>query len=344
MVEDLGQDNAADWERTNQGSNDGSIYHSLRWKNVLERSFGIKSHYFIVYDGTQPAALCPFFEEPLRGLRSLVPPPSTDLDHVIVTDPSNKPVLNEILSRSIDMAKRDRLAFIIMTCSKADVAGSIQGFGSVGHKRIYPFPTNGYLSLDLGECPPAHIWEKVFSSKDSQKKYIRRFEEAGYGFRDSKEKKEVDVFYEYYASNLTHIGAAPFDRHHFDVVLDTMQKEEVRLTLLEKGDEIAGGIMALLWPEKKEMYLRYMALNRNLPSTFHPPYALYWEAINYAAQNGYSKICFGTNTGNPADRSLKIKTGFGCRYHDNYSVLLPMNRLYRTAFWAYGHFRRGADQ
>jgi hypothetical protein len=338
-IEDLNQNNASDWEALNQRSGDGSVYHTLRWKDVLERSFGIKSHYFIIYEKDRPIALCPFFEKPLRGLRSLVPPPSTDLNNVIVTDPSNKSTVRDILLKSIDVAKKNRLAFIIMVSSKAETADSIQALAPFEHKKAVPFPVNGYLRLDLREYNPSYIWDKVFTSKKSQKKYIRRFEQSGYEFRDSKDKKDIDHFYRYYTLNLNHIGATPFDRSHFDVIFDTFQNDELRLTLLEKGDEVAGGLLALQYPQKNRMYLKYMAINRDIPNTFHPPYALYWDAINYAFNNGYDELYFGTNTNDPTDKSFRIKKEFGCSYCNSYGVIIPMNRLYGTLYWASRFFK-----
>ena len=221
-----------------------------------------------------------------------------------------------------------------MTCSSIEVMDSIQAVTPVKRKKTFPFSVNGYFRLNLKEHTPSDVWDNVFNSKESQKKYIRRFEKSGYEFRDSKCHEDIDNFYRYYSLNLNHINATPFDRSHFNIIFNTFPNDHLRLTFLEKGDEIAGGLLALLYPDKKRMYLRYMAINRSIPSTFHPPYALYWDAINYGFMNGYEDICFGTNTNDPSDRSFRIKKGFGCRYCDTYGTLLPMNTLYESLYRA----------
>jgi len=275
----------------------------------------------------------------VKGLRSLVPPPSTDLKNIVIDEPSNQLIVKEILLRSIDIARKNRFAYIIMAFSNTDAVNSVRAVGPVRRKKAVPFSINGYLNLNLEEHNPTYIWEKVFNSKDSQRKYIRRFEQSGYEFRDSRKASDLETFYKHYAMNLNHIGAVPFDKNHFNVIFDTYLEDELRLTLLEKEDELAGGIMALKDSEKGRMYLRYMALNRNLPTTFHPSYALYWDAVNYAFDNGFKEICFGTNTNDPMDRSFQIKKGFGCRYNNNYGMLLPMNQIYGILYWGSRFFK-----
>jgi lipid II:glycine glycyltransferase (peptidoglycan interpeptide bridge formation enzyme) len=109
------------------------------------------------------------------------------------------------------------------------------------------------------------------------------------------------------------------------------------MTLLEKQGEISAGLIALLDPEKKIMHLRYMALNREMANTYHPTYAIYWEAVNKAYELGYKRVCFGTNTKNDQDRSYRIKSGFGCEYVDNFAELMPMNSLYDIFYKMYRH-------
>jgi CelD/BcsL family acetyltransferase involved in cellulose biosynthesis len=330
-TEHLNHDNENDWESLNRESGDGSFYHTLRWKDVLERSFNLKSRYFLVYYGKDPVALCPFFEQPIRGLRSLVPMPSTDFKHLIISDPSNHTVVNQILERSIKIAKEDRCAYIIFVNSSMESINSIRAACPVDGRKTVPFLINGYLILDLEKNDPKFIWNSIFNSKEAQRKYIRRFEQNGFVFRESSSQQDLDIFYSYYSQNLEFIGASPMDRSHFNILFD-QYPSELRMTLLEKGNEVAGGMIGLLDLDRKVVHLRYMAINREMANTYHPSIALYWDMVKKAHELGYKKVCFGTNDKDIQDKSYRIKKGFGCEYVDNYAELMPMNSVYALLY------------
>jgi hypothetical protein len=330
----LNQDNEEDWEALNRASPYGSCYHDLRWKRVMERSFNYKSRYFLVYDGKDPVALCPFFIEKVRGLKSLTSLPSADLKHIVITEPSNQAIMKEILVKSIEIAKKDMCAFIIFVNSGIESIESVREVCSVNNWKTVPFSINGYLALDLEKNDPTYIWNNVFNSKESQRKYIRRFEQSGFNFRESSSQEDLDTFYEYYSQNLIYIGATPFNRSHFNIIFDIYSKE-LRMTFLEKDGEMAGGVIAILDPQKKIMHLRYMALNRDMANTYHPTYAIYWEAVNKAYELGYRGVCFGTNAKDEQNKSYRIKKGFGCEYINNYAELMPMNPLYSLFYKVY---------
>jgi hypothetical protein len=335
--EDLGSDNAGDWEEFNRRSPDGSIYHTLRWKEVIERSFGYRSRYFLVYDGKVPVAICPFFEVPLKGKRSLIPPPATDIKHVVVGRPTaDRSITDEITAKLTDTAKEHGCSYIIVASPAPELIESTRFVYNERPLKQYPLRVNGYFLLDLGKNDPDYIWNTLFSGKKhNQRKYIRRFEQSGFSITDSRDKKDFDRFYKYYTENLNHIGATPFDRSHFDVLFDRFSKDEIRMTFLEKEDLFAGGAMALLDAERGVMHIRYLALNRDLPGTYHPPYALFWEAIRYAHSQGLRAVCFGTNNSDENDRNYAMKKGFGSDYHHYYSEIIPANYRSRLMYAAY---------
>jgi hypothetical protein len=323
----LNQDNENDWEAFNRLSHDGSYYHTIRWLKVLEKSFHLKNQCFLVYKDKDPVALCPLFEQKVKGVRILAPLPSSDLKHFVIEDSTDHELMKSIIDMSIRVAKERRCAFVILVNSNTISIETIRSVCSMDKRKTIPFNLNGYLTLDLHKNAPAYIWDNIFNSKDGQKKYIRRFERAGFEFRESKSRSDLGVFYEYYSQNLKQIGAAPFERSHFDVLFDECEKD-IRMTLLEANGVLAGGILAVLDSDMMVMHLRYMAINREMSNTFHPPYALYWEAINRAFNDGYREVCFGTNNKDANDKSYRIKKGFGCEYKDNYAEMIPTNFIY----------------
>jgi hypothetical protein len=339
-VEQLDRSNLDDWERLNEKSQDGGFYHTMQWKKVLERSFGGDSMYLIAYEGSEPVALCPLFKHSRKGLKALGPPPATDSGNIVVEGAEKNDLMRAIIKTTASLARENRCAYLILKSIKLEAFETLRDACMEKYRNTFPYPVDGELVLDLEQFPPSKIWDDVFNSRDSQRKYIRRFEKAGFQFREANSTKDLDTFYQYYSANLEHIGVKPFDREHFDILHDECRHQDIRVNLLEREGEVAGGILALLHPQTGNMYLRYMALNRKIQSTYHPPFAMYWEAINYAFEQGYRKVHFGTNTKDDKDISYHIKKGFGCHYVDHYADLVPLNRVYAMVNNLYLAFNR----
>ena len=92
-VEELGPRSNDDWNRLNLSSEGGSIYHTLEWREILERSFGIRSRYLLIYDDEEPIALCPWFEQSFMRLKGLVLLPESDLSNLINERPWDRDLI-----------------------------------------------------------------------------------------------------------------------------------------------------------------------------------------------------------------------------------------------------------
>lgn len=332
---------SSDWSRLNLESEEGSLFHTPLWKDILERSFGLRSTYYLVYDDGEPVALCPWFEWSMMKLKGLVSLPESDLNNVIIKRPSDRGLVRFVINMSGEMARERGLGFLLLSCRDRSAAKNFLELGPLDGCGRYPFPVNGTMSLDLEKTPPDVIWNKVFSKKDGQRKYIKRFEEAGFEIIDRPSKESLAHFYRYYSENLNHIGARPYGLRHFEVLFDRLPPEMIRMTLLQRGDRVAGGLIAFRWPERKIVYIRYLALNRGLANTFHPPIYLYWDMVKHAYEDGYQKICFGSSPRDIHDKNYKIKAGFGCIYEELFGGFLPLSRVYDLLFRSYRAGRRG---
>jgi hypothetical protein len=344
-VEDLNPTNEGDWERFNDGWENGSFFHSLRWKGVVERSFGLRARYFLVFEGESPVALCPFFESPLKRWNALISLPVGDIRHLAIATPTEQEVARLVVSKAISIAKGSRLSSAVFVTSSVEARDSIANVCPLVNQNPLEYPVAKVPFLDLEKHSPTDIWENVFDSKKSQRKYIKRFENSGFVIGEGRSASDLDSFYKHYSENLEHIGAKPCGRSHLEILLGEYSEGELRMTLLQRDGEVAGGLIALFHPPQKTMYLRYLALNRGLPSTYHPPYPLFWDAVNYAYEHGFRWVCFGSSSADPDVRSHQIKMGFGCDYRAYYGQMIGMSVLlkvaYRSYMWSRGVRNRG---
>lgn len=59
----------AEWTAFVEAHPEGTIYHSIPWKRIVERTYGLRSAYHLLYDQGELVAVAPFFWAPTLRLR-----------------------------------------------------------------------------------------------------------------------------------------------------------------------------------------------------------------------------------------------------------------------------------
>ncbi len=326
-IDELSNKNAKDWERLCEESKEGNFFHTLEWKRILEQSYYFKSHCFILYRNDEPVALCPFYEASINRIRGLISLPDSDYNHIIITDQYDPLIAYHILQKCNEIAKENKLFFILITTFNEMIKSHFSKYNPL------PFPIGGDMVLDLEEFSPNKIWNDNFSKKE--RKYIRRFENDGFRIKEVKSIDDIKIFYKYYKTNLELKNAAPYPFSHFEELLKTYSSTEMLLTLLYKNEVVAGGQLAFLHGPKKTMYLRYLSLNRDLPTRYHSTWYIYWDCIERASDMGYNRICFGRTPPYQNDSHYQLKEKFGCHFEKEYSLIFPRSHLFKIGYNVY---------
>ncbi|MDO8725279.1 MAG: hypothetical protein Q7J35_04345 [Candidatus Methanoperedens sp.] len=326
-IEDLNNINTADWKRLSEGSIDGTFFHTLKWKRTLEQSFNCKSHYFLLYRNEKPVALCPFYEDVIQGIRGLMPLSRSDYNHIIITDKYDPLIAYHILEKCKEIARNSRLFFILITTQSESTIDHFNRYNSLG------YPIGGTMVLNLDEHNPDKIWNEILSNQD--RKYIRRFEKDGFRVKKVNSIEDIKILYKYYETNLKYINAIPYPFSHFEDLLNIYSSTEMIRTLLCKNEIIAGGHLSFLDEPNKTIHLRYLSLNRNLPTRYHPTLYIEWDIIKTASEMGYRRICFGRTLPYPEDIHYKLKEKFGCQYEKEYSIIIPTSYLFKIIYPIY---------
>ena len=327
IIEELNNNNSIDWKRLCDESKEGTFFHTLEWKRTLEQSFNCISHYFLVYRNDEPVAICPFYEDIIQGIRGLVPLPRSDYNHIIITDKYDPLIAYHILEKCKEIAKNNRLFFVLITTLSELTIEHFNGYNSLR------YPIGGNMVLNLDEHCPDKIWNEILSNQD--RKYIRRFEKDGFRVKEVNSIDDLKILYKYYKTNLEYINAIPYPFSHIEVLLNTYSSKEMLRTLLYQNEIIAGGHLSFLDDSSKTIYLRYLSLNRNLPTRYHPTLYIEWDIIKRASEMGYRKICFGRTLPYPKDIHYKLKEKFGCQYEKEYSIIIPTSYLFKIVYPIY---------
>ena len=326
-IKELNNLNAIDWIKLSEESKEGSFFHTLKWKGILEHSFNYKTHCFILYRNDEPVALCPFYEAAIVGIRGLVSLPDSDYDNIIITDKEDPLIPYHILNKCRDVARENKLFFILITTLNEQTKDHFNRYNPL------PYPIVGDMVLNLEEINLDKIWNNIFSTKI--RKYIKRFENDGFRIKEVNSIEDIKIFFKYYKNNLEYINATPYPFSHFEDLLNTYSSTEMMLTLLYKNEDVAGGHLAFLNDKKKTIYSRYLSLNRNLPSRYKPAIYIYWDFVKRAYEMGYSKVSFGRTPPYPKDIHYQLKEKFGCHYEKEYSCIFPTSYLFKLLYNIY---------
>lgn len=329
-IERLNEKNAIEWDEFNNNSRDGSFFHCLKWIKIADNTSKFKSHYFLLYRNGSIFGIFPFIEQNIRFFRGLVPAHNLYPLLKDYRDPSAMQCVITDLYKINGYPKK--ISFVRFSTLYNEMIDSIQKYPG------FPTKEPGYMVLDLLECPPEKIWNN-FTAKKGQRKFIRRFEDDGYQVRELHSEEDLKLFYHYYRENILVIGGILHPFSHFNDILNSFTPDEVRITLLSGDSDTAGGLLMFPYKPLKTVYLTYLSLNRNLPNTYHPTYYLFWEAVNWAWNNHYEKISFGTVPGDENNPRFRIKYEFGGKYEPVYSRTISLSSLFTAAVKVHTLFR-----
>jgi hypothetical protein len=319
--ERLDEENADDWEQFNNSSDEGSFFHSLRWKEIAEKSSGIRDQYSLLYRNEDVIGIFPFVGDNFYRFGGLAPARDPQRLHAILRDSSDPFVMQHVIGELRRLRRNLRISFLHFSTLHTETLDTISDIPS------FALPDRGDMILDLSRYSPEMIWG-TFSAKKGQRKFIRRFEEKGFSITEAMSVDDLKLFYEHYYNNIKFIGEVPQPFARFTDLCDGMP-DDVRITLLSKGSLVAGGMLMVTDKPRSKIHTLYLSLNRDLPNTYHPPYYLWWEAINWAWENHYEKVGFGVQAFDEDSPRYRIKYDLGARIEAMmYSRVIPLTNLF----------------
>jgi hypothetical protein len=324
--EELNSTSASDWRRLVEKNAQGGFYHTLKWKEVIERFRG-KTSYFLVYRDGEVAALCPFYQSrEVKGPLSMGV--LNTVENIIVRYPDDTSVVRQIALKCKELMNNERLSLTNIYL----LPGENDCFRSMN---LLPRPRSGAsagnMTLDLREYSPQGIWNSL--SRNDRRR-IRLLERDGWVVNEATSRDELSLFYSHHKANLEYLQAKCEDFRYFEYLMQTFMtpsSREMLLLLLRKNETVAGGLVIFLFDAKRAMYIAYASLNRQMPNRYRPVPALVWNAIKKASEMGYTTVAFGGTPANPNDIHYRIKEKFGGHFELKYAVPFFKSRALNSA-------------
>jgi len=312
FVEEL--KNKREWDEFLQSSPKGTFYHSLKWKEVIERSFSYRAHYLVVKNSNGTiVGICPAFIRKHGHIKVYTSMPHSDYGGPIIRE-------GYIESASILLRK-----FIEEYCFNNGLSFAKICFVDDRIGRFFKSPlsyvdTNtGVMVIDLKTKPSDVIWKEIFSRK--QRYEIRRFERGCFNVREANNESDLKDFYNLYLSNMRNLGVSGRPYVFFKNMWNTLFPENFCIMLLEK-EKCLGGLAQFRY--KDSFYGSFTAIDRKWSwGRYSLMSYMIWKLIKKAEETGIRYISLGSTPSYRKHPYYIQKSKFGSTFLQQERVLIP---------------------
>ena len=311
-------EDGAEWDAFVAGCPGRSNYHQYGWRQVIEQSFGHRTHYFVARNRRRE----------IRGVLPLAHMKSALFGNFLVS----LPFFN----------------YGGLLCAEEAAAGSLletsrvlMGNLGAGHAELrhYLNPREGLASklhkvtmiLDL-EPSPEEQWKKLDAKVRNQ---VRKAEKGGLSAVTG-HLELLDGFYRVFCRNMRDLGTPVYSKDFFRNVLESFPDTTRIISVVLEGRTVASGLLCWYQGSLEVPWASSIRDFRELC----PNNLLYWEAIKTAIGQGKKQFDFGRST--PGEGTFRFKKQWGAeprQLHWNYLLsegaslpeLNPANPKYRLA-------------
>jgi len=307
-----------EWETFVQASPEGTFYHSLKWKEVIEKSFPYSALYLTIKDANGTiVGICPGFILNSMHMKIYHSTPYSDYGGPVIA------------KHCIKQASLSLRSFLRNFCSNKDILYAKFCFMDDKLAQSFKSPlsyvdaSRGTVEIDLKTTASDFIWNKIFSKNHRRK--IRLIEREGFRAQEAKTKSDLRDFYNLYYKNMKYIGASPHPCKFIENMWNILYPENLRIWLVEKKKRI-GGIVVFKYGQRT--YWVYAGIDRKQSYRKYSivPYLL-WKEIKTAQEEGYNYVSLGGTPSNPKNAYYLQKMSFGSSFHQQEIVWYPLNSV-----------------
>jgi len=269
----------------------GTVFHTIGWKDVLEKTFALETHYFMAMDeNNQIKAIAPIAigRNLLLKKVGMALPFVNYLDLCAADDNAKDLIAEKITS----LLKAEGLAYIELRFKDSCLNDKNAGRQEDNYTFILPIEDTE---------------EKVMAlSSSNNRNHIRKTYKNQW-FTSSIGWKSLDEFYKVYSHTMKRLGSPCPSMDFFTNIRDLMWENVYLLTISDaETDSVIGGMTLFTW--KDTVYYQWggalETYNKKHVNNF-----MYWEAIKFCISNGYKFLDLGRS---PKDSgTYNFKNHFG---------------------------------
>jgi hypothetical protein len=295
------------WEDFIKGHPDANLYHSLLWRDVIEKIFHHRPLYLITDGQKGLTGILPMFlvKMPLLGSKLISLPYDIGSGGPLAIDESSE---LELTHRAIELAKEYKVQYLQLRCRVP-----MTSVAKLGFKVDEPVLIS---DMELS-CEK----EVLASFSKDHRKAIRKAETRGVQVRMADSLEDFKRFYQVYLIVFRDFGTPPYGEDYFPVLHERLAATgAVRLLLAELDGKCIGGL--LLFCFGKNLVSKFAAcLPEFVDKRAYP--LLYWRAIQLGIEGGYKWLSWGTSSRDQTGL-IAFKEGWGSKTYPGVLYSLPV--------------------
>ena len=290
----IGENQSKEWDSYVLAYEHSSPYQLFGWKRVLEKTYALRTCYFMAEEDGKPVGVLPLTIVKGRFSGSYI---SSMRGGLLA---QNEETAKQLLDRAKKVAREEGSSYL-----KIRGGHSLWNFDLktvVGQTAI--------LDLTVG-------LETILKNfKSEARNRVRKAEKLGLQMDTG--KQYLQEFYEVFAANMRDLGTPVFSFKFFQYLVEEFPRETDLLIVKLKDRVIAAMFMFFF---KNTIYTPFIPSLKQYFS-YCPNDLLYWKTIEYGYQRGIEYLDFGPNRKNPG--ALKFKRKFGAKLRDVYDYYISM--------------------
>lgn len=282
IIEELSKKYELEWDTFVLNHPDGTIYHQVGWKNLVQQTYHHSPQYFICRENEKIVGVLPLFKIKSVINKKLVSIPYCPYGGALAVD---EKIQNQLLEKAVSLTKDHRLEYLELR-EKRDLK-----YGLAKAEHHFSFMLK--LSQDTGA-----LWDS-FSS--STRRHIRKAEKIDY---EIKINKDIDTFYKLYSMHMRNIGT-PTLGHKFFKNMANILNSCFNIATIYYNNQPAASIL-LLYFKNVVIYDRGASSYEHKDLNLN--YVLFWKIICDLSKQEYSYLDFGRSI--PESGTYQFKNGW----------------------------------
>lgn len=286
VIKKLDTASVGKWDAYVEKTANATFFHRAGWKNVLEKAFGHRGHFFYVEREGEIEGILPLAQNKsvLFG-NSLASLPFCVYGGVVA---DNKDAANMLRSAACSLGEQLGVDAVEFRNIKPSGAGwPVKSIHSTFRRAIDPDPDVNMQSI-----------------RSKQRTMVRK------GIKNnlvSEEGENWDRAYAVYAESVRNLGTPVFSRRYFDVLRNEFGKDCRVLMISHEGQDVAGVLSFYFRNEVLPYYGGSVAKAREIKGVND---FMYWELMRRSAEQGIDVFDFGRSKNDSGPYKFKQHWGF----------------------------------
>jgi len=308
LIEFLKEDDYAKWNKFVALSEYGTIFHTIEWKAVIEKTFGYKSLYIVFKNKNgEIVGIFPSFIAKKLFSTIIISQPFSEYGGPIVQQDFEKEAYRYIFNFCKQKIDNNDIRYVeIKTPPDKDYV-FLEQLGFTKILKSFDF----FLlvkNMDFHD----DIWLRL-RSKTRIRNSVQKAIKSGVKIIKS---NDIDAFYQLYLNSIARLGSLPWPKRFFREVQKSIPSSRFLLACREDNP-----IAAMMTLPYKERDLAVVLAYNHKHQQYRASDLLYSNEIQYAADNKFKVIDLGRTRPNSSYEHYKRK--WGAQKADLYSYIYP---------------------